>query len=454
MNEQIVERIVRSMVVAVMNGMLYFPDHRRVVEATEEAATALDAFFTEKELFTLALQENFLIYEGTPLYDLSLFAHKLVEIIGTHGGWGLRFESGVTPEEIRGLVALLLGPETASADEANGLLKQQGIVRAALEERALTERVSMLKSGADAARALDHQHISRDVYTGALAALQDIMVDLHKDRQVSFKQANDIAENLARSMRKNRDSFLMLTSVKDYDAYTFNHSVNVAIYASSLAETLTTRADEVVQIAQSALLHDVGKLLIADEILYKPGMLSDEEWEIMRQHPFLGAKILMESEGVPDLAVNVAYGHHIFHNGAGRGYPKLKGDVKLDPVTELIKVIDFYEAVTAKRPYKKPMLPELAAQLMLKGSGQEFNPVCVDAFLRHFGVFPVGIEVVTDDGFESEVVAVNAEHPFRPSVRLTKTPDGEPITGGEVRDTAEQKENGEFVHALVHSPLT
>ena len=84
----------------------------------------------------------------------------------------------------------------------------------------------------------------------------------------------------------------------------------------------------------------------------------------MRQHPFLGAKILMESEGVPDLAINVAYGHHIFHNGAGRGYPSLKGEVKLDPVTELIKVIDFYEAVTAKRPYKKPMLPELAASLI------------------------------------------------------------------------------------------
>ena len=132
-------------------------------------------------------------------------------------------------------------------------LRQKGISRASLEERAIAESVTVGRGkSTEAARSLDQQHISREVYTGALSALQDIMIDLHKSRKVSFEKANDMAENLARSISKNRKSFLVHTAIKDYDAFTYNHSVNVCIYAASIAETLTNRTDEVVRIAQAA----------------------------------------------------------------------------------------------------------------------------------------------------------------------------------------------------------
>ena len=102
-----------------------------------------------------------------------------------------------------------------------------------MEEQAVSERMVVeSEASAELTRALDDQQVSREVYTGAMAALQDLMVDLHKDKQVSFATANDMAENLARALQSNPESFVVLTAVKDYDAYTFNHSVNICIFTT------------------------------------------------------------------------------------------------------------------------------------------------------------------------------------------------------------------------------
>ena len=275
------------------------------------------------------------------------------------------------------------------------------------------------------------------------------MVELRRGQRASFSQANDVAAGLAEAMKTHRTPLIALTAVKNYDEYTFNHSVNVCIYTTALAETLTTDPEEVVRIAQAALLHDVGKILIADEILYKPGRLSDAEWEIMHQHPVVGAKILVEAQGVDELAVNVGFGHHLRYDR--QGYPPVSGEVELDPVTELVNMVDVYEAVTAKRPYKEPFPPEWVTQLLLDGCGREFNPVCVEAFLTCFGAYPPGTAIELSGGERAEVLSANPEHPFRPVVRLTHDPEGRPVDGVEVVDTAERDSAGRYRRQVVRS---
>lgn len=443
MNENTVERLIRALMVSIMNGLLYFSGHRRVKEAAEEAVRALDEHFEENTQLVFNIREGLIIYEGKPLYDLSIYAHRLISTVREQGGWGLRFEADVTDEEIIKLVELLIGPPARTVREANELLRQQGAGRVTLEEQAVAE--CWVKEGSysegDSLLSGDH-HISQDLYTGALATLQNIMVDLHHKKLVSLSAANDIAQNLTEALTNQRNSFIALTAVKDYDSHTFNHSVNVCIYAATLAESVTLDKKEVVRVAQAALLHDVGKLLISDEILNKPAKLSREEWEIMQKHTTMGAKILMESEGGHDLAVNVAFGHHLRYDQ--EGYPQLTEDITLDPVTQLVQVIDFYEAVTAKRPYKKPFPPEWAAHLMMNDAGTLFNPLCVDTFLRFFGVYPPATRVRLDNGCTGWALNTNPDDPFRPMVRMTHGPDGEPLNKTEVVDTAERNPEGEF----------
>jgi HD-GYP domain-containing protein (c-di-GMP phosphodiesterase class II) len=447
---QVVERLIRAMVVAIMNGMLYFARHQRVVEAVEEAIFVLETFFAERDEFVLAMKEELLVYEGKPLYDLSVFAHRFIASLTELNAHGIRIQSGVTADELLALLEFLLKPKGVRASDANAQLRQQGITRVLFEERPVEEEAKYGMAGdGESVQELESQKISRDIYTGALAALQDIMVDLHRTNKVSFRRVNEMAESLACAIRSNRSSYLVLTATKDYDAFTFNHSVNVCIYAASLAECLTTSTEELIKIAQAALLHDLGKLLVDERIIYKSDKLTEAEWEIMRQHPILGAKILMESEWVSELAINVAFGHHISHDGSG--YPDLVGDVRLDPVTQLIKVIDVYEAMTAKRPYKTPLSPEKAAELLLKGAGKEFNPLCVDAFLRSFGVYPPGTLVNLDNGQQGMVVSNNPQDPFRPVVQLLDDQENAATAFGAYLDTAKQDPSGGYVCTIKES---
>ena len=467
---EVAEELVRALVVALMNSLLYFSGHRRVREATEAAVHALEPYFQDQPVLLLGIRESLLIFEGRPLYDLSIYAHRLIRAVRDLGAWGIRFERGVTADEVRRLVEVLLPPSAGSttlkyrlpqeggagqvsaggrgqatqgeasarSEAVNAQLRQEGITRVALETQPLVERGVVGPAAAEGMTpAAGGEEVSRSLYSAAMTVLQDLMVELRQGRSPSFHDANEVAQGIAEALDAHRTPLIALTAIKDYDEYTFNHSINVCIYTTALARELTTEPRDIVRIAQAALLHDVGKILIADEILYKPGSLSDAEWQVMRQHPLVGAKILVEASGVDELAVNVAFGHHLHYDR--KGYPQVAPDITLDPITELINIIDVYEAVTAKRPYKEPFPPERVTKLLLDGSGTLFDPICVEAFLRSFGVYPPGTRVLLASGYRAEVLSVNPERLFDPIVRLTHDPEGRPLEAGVVVNTATEE---------------
>jgi HD-GYP domain-containing protein (c-di-GMP phosphodiesterase class II) len=463
MGSETIGRIVQALSVALMNAVVYFPEHRRVADAAQETVAALGAYFQGRDRFVLGVIKGLLIAEGAPLYDLSVRARRLMDAITERGGFGLRFESGIAPEEIVALVNALLQSRTSSAKEVNALLAQQGVVHVALETRALREASTQTGAGAavaepgeeqkpatesgaggggGAAAAFAHDETSIELYTWALGGIRDFIGNLKHDRKAAFTQTHDIAVGLTEALARDRNSFVSMASVKDYDSYTFNHSVNVCIYTTAIAEQLTTDAQERIAIAQAALLHDVGKILIPDTVLFKPGALTDAEWAIMRQHPALGAKVLMEAHGTSEIAINVAFGHHLRHDQ--KGYPTLAVPITIDFITQLVNVIDVYEALTAKRPYKKAFSPERAADVLLKGVGSEFNPVCVDLFLRYFGIYPPGTPVRLTDGSEGAVAAANPCDAVRPMVQVTHAPNGEVLARPLIIDTSEKTPSGEY----------
>ncbi len=460
MSSETIGTIVQSLSVVLMNAVVYFPEHRRVTDAAHATAAALDAYLRERDRFVLGVMKGLLIAEGAPLYDLSIRARRLMDAVAEHGGFGLRFERGVAPEEIVALIKALLGSHATSATEVNAQLAQQGVVHIALEAKALREasaqerdvtaagesgtaRQAPGRAREDAGlEAFERDEASIELYSWALGGICDFIGNLKRDRKTGLTQTHEIAVGLTEALAKDPDGLVAMASVKDYDSYTFNHSVNVCIYTSALAEQLTTDKQELVAIAQAALLHDVGKILIPDAVLSKQGALTDTEWEVMRQHPVLGAKVLLGARGTTEIAINVAFGHHLRHDQ--RGYPKLASPITLDLVTQLVNVIDVYEALTAKRPYKKAFSPERAADVLLKGAGTEFNPLCVDLFLRHFGIYPPGTPVRLDDGSDGVVTTANACDAAHPLVQVTRGPGGETPERVMLVDTAEKTPSGEY----------
>lgn len=163
------------------------------------------------------------------------------------------------------------------------------------------------------------------------------------------------------------------------DRYTRQHSENVTRYAVAIAEEMGFTSRMVERIRQAAQLHDVGKIGIPDAILNSPQMLTEKEWEQIKEHPRKGAQILDPLPFFRELVPLVMYHHERYD---GRGYPDGKVGDETPVAARVLSVADAYDAMTSTRPYRGAMLPEAAREEMVRGRGTQFDPRIVDAFLR------------------------------------------------------------------------
>jgi putative nucleotidyltransferase with HDIG domain len=165
------------------------------------------------------------------------------------------------------------------------------------------------------------------------------------------------------------------------DAYTRGHSERVAVYASRLGREMNLKKELIERTYFAGLLHDVGKIGIPDAIITKPDRLTDEEYLEIQKHPEIGAKILEPVQFLRHIVPCVRH-HHEWYDGCNRGYPdRLQGD-HIPLPSRVILVADTVEAMTSDRPYRKALPLETVVAELHKFSGSQFDPVCVDAFLR------------------------------------------------------------------------
>jgi len=267
----------------------------------------------------------------------------------------------------------------------------------------------------------------------------------------------DMFENQARSMNihltrrwiqslinhlMSHEAFLIgLTNIKNFEEYTLNHSVNVCILSLALGRRLGLTRPELIQLGISACLHDVGKFDIPDSILDKPGKLDPEERAIMEGHSHMGAGKLARrkvTEEIPDAAIQVAMEHHIKPGMAG--YPKYARRKRVNLLSQIVKVVDYYDAITTKRVYRpKTFTPEEALRLMQANCAEEFDPLLFKAFVQMMGVYPVGTLAAMNSGEVGIVVENNplATFAYRPMLKLITDEMGR-LTDGAVIDLAEQ----------------
>ena len=165
------------------------------------------------------------------------------------------------------------------------------------------------------------------------------------------------------------------------DAYTRGHSERVGVYASKIAREMNFPKDFIERVYIAGLLHDVGKIGVRDAVITKPERLTPEEYEEIKKHPEIGARILEPVDFLKDVVPCVRH-HHEWYDGSERGYPtRLSGD-RIPLPSRIILVADTVEAMTSDRPYRKALPLDVVVTELTKYSGSQFDPTCVDAFLR------------------------------------------------------------------------
>jgi putative nucleotidyltransferase with HDIG domain len=165
------------------------------------------------------------------------------------------------------------------------------------------------------------------------------------------------------------------------DTYTRGHSERVGVYASKIAREMSFPKEFIERVYIAGLLHDVGKIGVRDAVIVKPDRLTPEEYDEIKAHPEIGARILEPVDFLADVVPCVRH-HHEWFDGSDRGYPsQLRGD-RIPLPSRVILVADTVEAMTSDRPYRKALPLEAVQAELLKYSGSQFDPVCAEAFLR------------------------------------------------------------------------
>ena len=204
--------------------------------------------------------------------------------------------------------------------------------------------------------------------------------------------------------------------MRQKDDYLMEHSINVSIIMTIFAKHLQIEQDIIHQLATGALLHDLGKINIPDEILHKPGRLTDEEMVIMRQHVTLGYDIIKESEGLTPIMLEVVGDHHERLDGSG--YPNNKSAEDLSMYARMISICDTYDAITASRVYQNARTPIMAFKILRKESGTAFDANLVAEFINCMGVHPVGTLIQTKSNKLGIVKKSNFVNPLCPVVQV------------------------------------
>ncbi len=165
------------------------------------------------------------------------------------------------------------------------------------------------------------------------------------------------------------------------DKYTQNHSYRVSVYAARIAQSLGFSDNQVENVRAAALLHDIGKLDVSRSLLYKAARLTEEEYEKMQQHVQIGMSLLQPVGGSLRRVLPIILSHHDKYDGSGY-FPTKGANIPLE--ARVLSVADVYDSLTSDRPYRKAMAPPDAKEIIVKGSGTDFDPKVVDAFVKEF----------------------------------------------------------------------
>lgn len=360
----------------------------------------------------------------------------------------LHIRSGMERREWQIFLSLLLSmTERGSSDEPLEELHER------LESAKVTH-LEVERAQPEGGGSQESRHQAKRVYAEGVAVTRDVIAGVRLGRATRLKRVKRAVQLVVDQVLNNEMSMVGMTTVRDYDEYTFTHSMNVCIFSIAMGRKLGFSKVQLYDLGMTALLHDVGKARIPPEILNKAGGLDEREWTIIQAHPWYGALTLFGMrayEEIPYRSILVAHEHHMKMDLTG--YPRTIRPRTLGIFSRIVSVADGFDAATTRRVYQTvPIEPDEVLREMWDNPKRGYDRVVVKALINLIGVYPVGTCVILDT-LEVAVVAApspDVQHLNRPVVRIAVDVDGAtvPLPGTQVNLT-DKDESGAFRRSIV-----
>ena len=353
----------------------------------------------------------------------------------------------------RGLQGMIFSPQISEAplEEIVGFTRIliQSVEKEApaswLEKQVKAAKWSWLRilKGLDFQRGNDKdlREKARNTYFHALTSVKDVVQRVSVQGHSGIRKAKRMVQNMVDCLSQDESLFLCLSTIKDYDDYTYSHSVNVAVLSLCLGGRIGLSRTSLEHLGICGLFHDLGKVEIPHEILAKPGRLTQDEWLKMQNHPMASVRQILRlhaSHDVKSKIVLAPFEHHVKYNLSG--YPHVLFKNKVSLFGRILQITDVYDAITSPRIYRTSCLsPDEAIEFMMKGAGKDYDPVLLKVFAIMMGTYPVGTLLELDTG----EMGIVSEYPMEsgghlPRVLLLQKDGDGPYTRGEVIDLSEK----------------
>ncbi len=366
---------------AVLQGMRLYPgEHPQVRRQLEAVLDAMRPLLQQKGQLQLGFADGTLLVEDLPCLEQHPSILELSQKVRDCRLKGIRFFPGLDAAQLLELMTQL---NKGNSD--------------------IAEALDIL--GIDHIRVIPEEDTPREVYREALSVVES----LYEDARLGRRPASSIAFNSVQKMVSSAISrpyaLLAMTMLKDYDNYTFTHSVNVSVISLTIGRACNLPNDQLNLLGMGGMMHDLGKMTIDHAIITKPGQLSATERLEMMRHPEHGVEIVSKMNAIPPEVINIIHHHHLRFDRTG--YPKDSRGCDISPLVDMVTIADTFDAMTTLRCYQKPFSPKKALDQLHQLSGSHLHPEYVEKFTSFLGPYPVGTLVRLKDGTIALVVDQN-----------------------------------------------
>lgn len=271
---------------------------------------------------------------------------------------------------------------------------------------------------------------AKAAYSSAIELSRIYMDGIRRGDNVDLHKAKGLVDSVMGSLARNPDALMGLCKLRDTDDYTYTHSVNVAVLAMMFAKHMSFPHSVQHAVGMAGVFHDLGKALVPIELINAPRQLTDEEFAILRKHPRLGYEQVKKTPGFTQDILLGIYDHHERFNGSG--YPRgISGDT-ISLTGRILAMVDVYDALSSRRPYKEAMLPHKVLGIMYQMRDEDFYPGFMEHFIRMLGIYPVGSVVQLETGDIGVVSSANQGKPTKPKVLILQNSEHKPIQPKEI----------------------
>jgi HD-GYP domain-containing protein (c-di-GMP phosphodiesterase class II) len=455
--DSFLRRAGRQLVVSIYGAMrvirLYPPENEAVKHALDELAAAGRAVLERERELELRATNEFIFVNATRLrLGLDNYA-SFSQILSTLRAAGIG-SFRVAPETQARDWLVFLSLLMAEAKSGGGDSTPGDVLQKLHDAGVLTFDLGpLLHTEDDSDFQQRVKEAAKRTYAQSVAVTKDVINSVRMGQAPSIKRIKRVVQSIVDQILTEETSLLGLTTIRDYDEYTFTHSVNVCIFSVALGRRLGLSKLQLYDLGLAALFHDIGKSRVPLTVLNKAEGLTEDDWRWLAAHPWLGVLALFHMRGQQELpyrAMVVAFEHHMKMDLTG--YPRPIRAREQSIFSRIVAVADGFDAATTRRVYNTvPLSPAAVLAGMRDNPRRGMDQVVVKGFINLLGVFPVGTLVVLDT-FELAVVHASNPRPeamSRPIVRIVSDDRGNVLYPGFLVDLTELAPGGAYKRTII-----